>query len=207
MGVTAPIRTSTHRRTISFEEFLETWPEDVHAEWDDGRVIELTVDARSITLQGFLFPLIDAFVVGRQLGQTFTEPFVMRAEPGRSGRSPDIFVALSGGKAFVQQEHLEGPADLVVEIVSPTSKARDRVKKYGEYERGGVREYWIVDRPGKVADFFVRGGDGLFHTASVDADGYYRSHVLEGFRIRPDWLWQEPLPAWVSLLSEAGCMP
>lgn len=45
----------------------------------------------------------------------------------------------------LQEMHLEGPADLVVEIVSPESRLRDRGEKFAEYELAGVSEYWLLD--------------------------------------------------------------
>lgn len=35
-------------------------------------------------------------------------------------------------------------AQLVIEIVSPTSQTTDEVDKLGEYARGGIPHYWIV---------------------------------------------------------------
>ena len=41
--------------------------------------------------------------------------------------------------------HLSGPADLVVEIVSPDSLGRDRGDKFAEYEAASIPEYWLID--------------------------------------------------------------
>lgn len=57
------------------------------------------------------------------------------------------------GGSFVASEHLDrlketyldGPADLVVGIVSPDSVGRDRGEKFYEYAQGGVPEYWLID--------------------------------------------------------------
>lgn len=40
---------------------------------------------------------------------------------------------------------MEGPPDLVVEVVSPSTAGRDRGVKLERYRRYGVAEYWVVD--------------------------------------------------------------
>ncbi|MBI4586646.1 MAG: Uma2 family endonuclease, partial [Planctomycetes bacterium] len=93
---------------------------------------------------------------------------------------------------------------LAVEVVSPDSRERDRVEKFCEYERGGVREYWLIDPEEKRADFYQLGEDGKCRLAPAGPDGIYRSAVLPGLWIRTDWLWQEPLPPVMGILKEWG---
>src|SRR5205823_1127269 len=49
--------------------------------------------------------------------------------------------------AHRQHEKFWDGADLVMEVVSPDPKSRNRdlVKKRREYARAGIPEYWIVD--------------------------------------------------------------
>jgi Uma2 family endonuclease len=44
-----------------------------------------------------------------------------------------------------QVERLELPPDLVVEVLSEGTKALDLITKLEEYDRGGVKEYWVAD--------------------------------------------------------------
>jgi Uma2 family endonuclease len=48
-----------------------------------------------------------------------------------------------------------GSPDLIVEVVSKSSKKRDYHDKYDLYEENGVLEYWIVDPDAKSVDVFV----------------------------------------------------
>ncbi len=43
--------------------------------------------------------------------------------------------------------------DLVIEIISPQSRGRDRGDKFYEYEKDGVKEAWVIDYPRKQAEF------------------------------------------------------
>ncbi len=45
--------------------------------------------------------------------------------------------------------------DLIVEIVSPSTEARDRGVKFEDYAAHGVAEYWIVDPDARSLDQFV----------------------------------------------------
>lgn len=90
----------------------------------------------------------------------------------------------------------------MIEIVSPESRERDRVEKFYEYERGGVREYWILDPEEKRAEFYRLGEDGKYLAIAAGEDGIFRSTVLEGFWIQVDWLFQEPKPPFLSILKE-----
>src|SRR5262249_54283208 len=98
----------------------------------------------------------------------------------------------------------EGAADLVVEIVSPESQERDRTTKYEEYQRAGVREYWLIDLPRQEAIFYQLQSDGLYTASAVGADGIYYSAILSGLWIQVEWLWQRPLPKMSSVRAAWG---
>ena len=58
---------------------------------------------------------------------------------------PDIVVLRKGRRNLVSKRGIEGPPDLVVEILSPGNRAQDEVLKRAVYARFGIPEYWIVD--------------------------------------------------------------
>lgn len=58
---------------------------------------------------------------------------------------PDIMMIHRSRSHLVTERGIEGPPDLVVEVLSPSSGNRDSVRKRQVYERFGVAEYWIVD--------------------------------------------------------------
>jgi Uma2 family endonuclease len=58
---------------------------------------------------------------------------------------PDVLLVLHDGKAGITEKNIQGPPDLVIEILSPGTAARDRDLKRKRYEHFGVREYWLVD--------------------------------------------------------------
>ncbi len=58
---------------------------------------------------------------------------------------PDLLFVLHTGKAKITEKNIQGPPDLVIEVLSPTTAARDRELKCKRYEYFGIREYWLVD--------------------------------------------------------------
>jgi Uma2 family endonuclease len=58
---------------------------------------------------------------------------------------PDLVVVLNRSRSLVTEANVQGPPDLVVEILSPATAARDRGLKRKLYEKHGVSEYWLVD--------------------------------------------------------------
>lgn len=56
---------------------------------------------------------------------------------------PDISVICHGDR--LDEKGCQGAPDWVIEIVSPSSKKMDYVRKPILYREAGVREYWIVD--------------------------------------------------------------
>jgi len=198
-------RTSSPPLKMTYEEFLQWADEDTWAEWVDGEVIlSSPATERHQDLDGFLLALFRFFVDVHNLGVVFGPPFQMKTGPNLPGREPDII--------FIAREHLDrlkdvfldGPADLVVEIVSRDSRTRDSRDKLREYQEGGVPEYWMVDPDRQQARFYQLGEDGIYHLVSPDENGIYRSAVLKGLRLKVDWLWQKPLPRLPGVLKELG---
>lgn len=196
-----------HERHIpmTYEQFRREVDETTHAEWVNGEAtIFMPPTTEHQRIVRFLVALLDMFIGFYGLGELFSAPFEMRATSQGSGREPDIL--------FVEQDHidrigekrLEGPADLIVEVISPESARRDRSDKFYEYQDAGVREYWVIDprQPRPRADFWVLDANGLYRPVPVGENGVYRSTVLTDLWINVNWLWQEELPDTLSVFAQ-----
>ncbi|HNV68243.1 MAG TPA: Uma2 family endonuclease [Candidatus Ozemobacteraceae bacterium] len=65
---------------------------------------------------------------------------------------PDLIVVCD--KAKLESRGCRGAPDLVIEILSPSSGARDQLVKLNFYEKHGVPEFWIVDPTLKTVAVF-----------------------------------------------------
>ncbi|MGQ9477059.1 MAG: Uma2 family endonuclease [Candidatus Bipolaricaulia bacterium] len=196
-------RLAAPAKRLSYEEFLAWCDEDTWAEWIDGRVILLSpASRRHQELFGFLANLLSIYVQSHDLGTLLTAPFQMYLAALRRGREPDLLFVTKGRLHLLKETHLDGPADLVVEISSSESRLRDRGERFAEYELAGVREYWLIDPEERRADFYRLAEDGRYRLIELELGGIYRSRVLSGFWLKLEWLWQEPLPSVLKVLRE-----
>ncbi|MBC8357054.1 MAG: Uma2 family endonuclease [Planctomycetes bacterium] len=68
---------------------------------------------------------------------------------------PDLIVVMHERRLIITPTKVKGTPDLIVEILSPSTKKNDCVLKKELYERVGVPEYWIVDPDEHVVERFV----------------------------------------------------
>lgn len=191
-STTRTVRPTPPRAPLSYEEFLEWADEDVRAEWVDWEVIVMSpASDRHQDLVRFLTATLSLLVETKDLGVVRPAPFQMKL---KNGREPDVLFVAKEHRDRLKDTYLDGPADLVVEIVSPESGPRDRGDKFYEYEAGGVREYWLIDPQREQVELYRLTGEGQYRLVQPGEADVYRSEVVPGFGLRASWLWQEPLP-------------
>ena len=196
-------------KKMTFEEFLDWCDEDARAEWVEGEVIVFSPAAvHHQELAYFLLSIIKTYARARNLGWAIGAPFLMHLPELNRAREPDILFVSEKRREIIHETYLDGPADLVVEIVSEDSLARDRGEKFIEYEKAGVKEYWLLDTERERAEFYQLDEKGHFQAVLPDKEGIYRSKVLSGFWLRISWLLESPLPSTIRVLAEiAGVEP
>lgn len=204
--VVAPSAPPTPAR-MTFEQYIAFDYEHGLTEWVNGEVAcyMSTTEAHQRVV-GFLLFILQGFVRVRRMGRIRSAPYAMRATPGGNAREPDVMFVAANHLVRLGPTYLDGPADLVVEVVSDDSVARDHDEKFSEYQEAGVREYWIIDPRQKRhrAAFYVLDERGAFRPVPLDDDNRYRSAVLPGFWLDVAWLWQEDPDELAALAAIVG---
>ena len=91
-----------------------------------------------------LLVALHQFVEADDLGEVFPAPCDVLFADG-DYFEPDIVFVSKSRQHLYSDRGIEGPPDLVIEILSPSTAARDRGIKLDRYRLFGVPEYWIVD--------------------------------------------------------------
>jgi len=89
---------------------------------------------------------------------------------------PDLLYITRSRRDIIKQR-VEGTPDLVIEIISGSSRC-DRVEKLALYAKYGVAEYWIVDPDSQVIEFLVN-ENGRYVVQSPANDRYQSSRLPE----------------------------
>jgi len=90
---------------------------------------------------------------------------------------PDISVICDPSK--LDDAGCKGAPDLIIEILSPTTRRHDRITKFNLYQRAGVREYWIVDPEDRDVQTFILENGRYFAKNLSTAQDKLKVEVLE----------------------------
>lgn len=94
---------------------------------------------------------------------------------------PDLLVVVAARRGIVTAERVVGAPDLVVEILSPSTRRLDTTTKRDLYGKHGVKEYWIVDPEAERVEVYALAGNRLEFRAMVDRGELRSAVALEGF--------------------------
>jgi len=174
----------------------EAFPERGRIDFIAGR-IDVDMSPEDLHTHGKLKTEL-VIVLGRRikqagLGELYTDRARVSSPDADLSAEPDVvFVSeasLDGGRvrlvpktggAADRYVELEGPPELIVEIVSDASVRKDTERLPAAYYRAGVSEFWLIDARGEDLLFCIHHrGATQYEPAETDADGYQYSTVLE----------------------------
>jgi Uma2 family endonuclease len=94
---------------------------------------------------------------------------------------PDLIIVMQENRLVITPTKIKGTPDMIVEILSPSTRQNDCVLKKELYERVGVPEYWIVNADEHTVDQFVL-RDGRYalegsHASRIDVSTITNVHV------------------------------
>lgn len=99
---------------------------------------------------------------------------------------PDILYISRRNRSIIQN-WIEGPPDLVVEILSRSTASRDQIHKLSLYAQSGIPEYWIVDPRRRLITLLVL-RDG-YYTVQSPETGKWTSPTTPEVELDSDALW------------------
>lgn len=200
---TPPLNAGDHLTRAEFEARYQAHPEIKKAELIEGVVympspVRFEQHSRPhydiITWLG----VYQASTPGITGGDNATVRLDFENEP-----QPDVLLridpGLGGGSQITDDDYLEGPPELVVEIAA-SSAAYDLHVKRRVYARNGVQEYLAIQMYDKRVDWFVL-REGVYETLTPDDEGVLRGEVFPGLWLQPAALWAGDLAAMLATLQ------
>jgi len=130
-------------RHHTYQDWLETeHDEDTRVELIDGNIYMFASPSRRHqAVLGEIFRQLSNHLHGKHC-KVYAGPIDVRLEKD-TVVVPDIIVVCAPDK--LTKAGVEGPPDLIIEILSPSTTRHDKLTKFNLYRRAGVAEYWIVD--------------------------------------------------------------
>ncbi|MEW6244499.1 MAG: Uma2 family endonuclease [Bacillota bacterium] len=143
------------------------------------------------------------FTLSRQLAEFFEsvdpegEVFVAPVDVTLTDRSvlqPDILFVSSARKAIILKERINGACDLVVEVLSPTNRTKDRIRKMEIYRKAEVPHYWMVDPEDDIFEMFML-KEGHYTLIASGGPGDTLTHPeFPGLRLDLNRIFRRPCP-------------
>jgi Uma2 family endonuclease len=128
-----------------------------------------------------LFQLMNVHCLTNQCGEVHVEK-AMTSFP-RNDYEPDICFFGIAKASLIAPDTLKFPVpDLIVEVLSPSTEARDRGIKFTDYASHGVREYWIIDTIEESVELY-RLYDTTYPEVERAKNGLLSSDAIPGFEV------------------------
>ncbi len=153
-------------KVYTYANYL-TWKFKERVELIKGRIFRMSPAPARMhqKISGKFFLYYANFLEGKKC-EVYSAPFDVRFPSNISDKNPvtvvqpDICVICDLSK--LDDKGCNGAPDLIIEILSPSTAAKDTYNKFELFQEHGVSEYWIVDPANKIVDVFVLNSFGKY---------------------------------------------
>lgn len=186
------------RYGATVEDYLRAADEDTRLELIDGvMVMHSPANVRHEDLFAFLLWLLRGYAIMRKLGRVFGSRTPMVLDEERRFE-PDLLFIRNENLGRLGEVELQGPADLVIEILSPATREYDLGEKRRAYAEGRVPELCFIDPAQGLVVVERPAGQRSLELG----EGRVVFAALPGFWFETAWLWEAPLPDPAVCLAE-----
>ncbi|HJX26877.1 MAG TPA: Uma2 family endonuclease [Thermoanaerobaculia bacterium] len=171
------------RRKLTYDDYLLFPNDGLRHEILDGEHFVTNAPSRwhQKAVANLTYFLV-AFLRRTSLGEVYTAPFEVLF--GRHDVAlPDLVFVSKERSGILTDKNIQGAPDLVIEILSSSTRRADEVVKRGVYERFGVLEYWIVDPRHQTVQVLRAAESGFGAPADLSATDVLTTALLPGLEI------------------------
>lgn len=173
---------------LTFEEYQQlSEPEGPRYELDEGRLVVIPSPTWwHNSIRDRIALRLREFANARRMGRVITETEFRLADD--TSLTPDVaFVSTQRFRTInIHRSPVEGPPDLAVEVISPSNRAEDTVKKIHQYLDSGCQSVWLIYPSLHRAEIHSRSGvqhfrepDALKDEALLPAFSLPLSYILD----------------------------
>ncbi|MBI4493630.1 MAG: Uma2 family endonuclease [Chloroflexi bacterium] len=137
---------------------------------------------------GNLYLFVAGWVRQHRLGKVVEAPVGVVLDD-ENGVQPDLVYVSRERLGIISHRGVEGPPDLVVEVLSPSTEARDRGIKLRRYAAAGIPHYWIVDPEARTIESYRLGEQGYERAGIYGPGSSFHPELFPGLEIAIDDLW------------------
>lgn len=168
---------------FTYKDYL-LFPEDGkrHEIIDGEHFMTPAPSTRHQRISGRIFRILSDFVEENKLGEVFCAPYDIVLSDVDVVQ-PDIVFISSENKHIITESNIQGTPDLVIEIISETTRKTDKVIKHRLYEKFGVKEYWIIDPVVDTVEVYRPSEIGYKKTAEYEKGEKLSSTLLKDLTI------------------------
>jgi len=155
--------TTAHDGRLTYDDFL-LFPDDGrrHEVIDGAHYVTPSPNQRHQELVARLHLSLGVFLEDRhERGRLFLSPFDV-VFSFHDVVEPDLVFVAADQLDILTAQNIQGTPALVIEVLSPSTRRRDREVKRRLYDRAGVREYWLVDPDRNSVTVHRRASGGAF---------------------------------------------
>lgn len=103
---------------------------------------------------------------------------------------PDLLFVEKEYRGIIKENCIAGAPTLAVEIISPSTRSKDSIKKLQLYQKAGVKHYWLVDPEEKTFHAFQLGEKGYSLAAAGEGEDTLTHPEFPGLEIPLADLWR-----------------
>jgi Uma2 family endonuclease len=183
---------SIRKPFVSEEEYLEIADEDTRCELFYGELImHSPASTTHEEIFGFILSLFNLYVEEKNLGTVLGANTAIHLRKNLI-LIPDLVFIARKREEIIKDTFIEGSPDLVMEILSETTRENDLGRKLKIYREHSVKEIWIIDPEEKAIQIHKLLKKG--YKIQKANKGILKSGVITGFFIYLEWLFSSPRP-------------
>jgi len=172
----------------SEEEFWQIANEDTNFELIDGvLVIHSPASTEHEEIFQYLLTFINYYLSITNQGKVFGSRLVMRLSE-KWNPEPDLMIILPENYHKISESKINGIADIIIEILSNSTREMDITKKLPKYLAAGAKEVWIIDPKTHCIEIHKPKQD--MKMIQENQEILITTPLLSGFEFNAQWIWQ-----------------